>query len=86
MCKQKIALALFAVMIIAGCATTNTGAKWECSAPSMINSFYTGGSYAMIHLSEFATGGSYKVKLNEQGNTATGTTANGTAFRCVKLP
>jgi hypothetical protein len=69
---------------ISGCASTGDGAIWECSAQGLVNSHYTGSDSAMIHLQGFSSGGNYKVSKNAQGTEATGTTGNGTPFKCVK--
>ncbi len=53
---------------------------WTCNAPGLLNSSYSGGDTAYIHLSGFQTGGVYKVA--KKGNVATGKTANGTTFTC----
>lgn len=82
----KISLAIMAVAAVSGCATTGDGASWKCSALGLANSHYTGSDIAMIHLQGFSTGGSYKVTQNAQGTEATGVTANGTPFKCVKQP
>jgi len=82
----KISLAIMAVAAVSGCATTGDGASWKCSAQGLANSHYTGSDIAMIHLQGFSTGGSYKVTQNAQGTEATGVTANGTPFKCVKQP
>jgi hypothetical protein len=50
----------------------------------MVNSYYYGSDTAMIHLQGYSSGGNYKVAKNAQGTEATGTTANGTPFTCVK--
>jgi hypothetical protein len=57
---------------------------WSCSARGMVMGRYGGGDDAYIQLSGFARGGDYPVKLNQQGNVATGTTGNGTPFTCTK--
>lgn len=75
-----------AVAAVSGCTTTGDGASWKCSAQGLANSHYTGSDIAMIHLQGFSTGGSYKVTQNAQGTEATGVTANGTPFKCVKQP
>ena len=69
---------------IAGCATTGDGSNWKCSAKGLVNSYYVGLDTAMIHLEGFSSGGNYKVTKNAPGTEATGTTANGTPFMCVK--
>jgi len=50
----------------------------------LVNAHYTGSGTAMIHLQGFSSGGSYTVTKNAQGTEATGTTANGTPFTCIK--
>jgi len=81
---MKFLLVVLTVVIISGCATTGDGATWKCTAHGLVNSYYTGSDSAMIHLQGFSSGGSYKVTKNAQGTEATGTTANGTPFTCVK--
>jgi len=81
---MKFLLVVLAVGTVSGCATTGDGATWKCTAQGLVNSYYTGSDSAMIHLQGFSYGGSYKVTKNAQGTEATGTTANGTPFTCVK--
>ena len=81
---MKISMVILAIATVSGCATTGDGASWKCLAQGLINSHYTGSESAMIHLQGFSSGGSYKVAKNAQGTEATGTTANGTPFKCVK--
>ena len=81
---MSLAVAILMVTAIAGCATPGDGAKWNCSAKGMVNSYYYGSDTAMIHLEGYSSGGNYKVTKNAQGTEATGTTANGTPFTCVK--
>jgi hypothetical protein len=69
---------------LAGCQTSGGGPAWSCTANGLINANYNGSDYAQIHLQGYSTGGSYKVTLNEQRTEATGTTANGTPFKCMK--
>lgn len=80
----KFSLTVLATIAISGCATTGDGASWKCSAQGMVNSYYAGSDTAMIHLTGFPSGGTYKVTKNAQGTEATGTTGNGTPFTCVK--
>jgi len=80
----KSSFVILAIAAVSGCATTGDGASWKCSAQGLVNSHYTGSDSAMIHLQGFTSGGSYKVTKNSQGTEATGTTANGTPFKCVK--
>lgn len=75
---------LLLVLAIAGCAAPGDGATWTCTANGLISASYNGSDYAQVHLQGYATGGSYKVTPNAQRNEATGTTANGTPFKCVK--
>lgn len=81
----KLMLVTLAVVFASGCATSGADAGWTCSAQGLVNSYYTGSDTAMIHLQAYSSGGSYQVKKNAQGNEATGTTADGTSFKCVKL-
>lgn len=81
--KRFFLIALTAIAI-SGCATTGDGASWKCSAQGLVNAHYTGSGTAMIHLQGFSSGGSYTVTKNAQGTEATGTTANGTPFTCIK--
>lgn len=69
---------------MAGCLTTGGAANWTCSAAGMISGGYSGGDYANIHLQGYSTGGSYRVKLNDQKTEAKGETKNGTPFTCIK--
>ena len=77
-------LATSIAMAISGCASPGDGATWTCSATGLVSAKYDGSEYANVHLQGFSSGGNYKVKLNEQRTEATGTTANGTPFTCVK--
>lgn len=72
------------VVVLSACASPGAGASWACSASGLVNSRYTGGDTALIHLQGFSSGGNYPVTKSADGNVATGTTANGTAFQCVK--
>ncbi len=81
---MKVSMVILAIATVSACATTGDGASWKCSAQGLINSHYTGLDSAMIHLQGFSSGGSYTVAKNAQGTEATGTTANGTPFKCVK--
>jgi len=69
---------------VSGCVSTGKGPAWQCSAQGMVDGSYGGGETAYIHLQGYSTGGDYRVKLNDQGNEASGTTANGTPFTCRK--
>jgi hypothetical protein len=80
----KFSLLVLTIATISGCATTGDGASWRCSAQGLVNSYYTGSDSAMIHLQGFPSGGNYKVTKNAQDTEASGTTANGTPFTCVK--
>ena len=80
--NQLLGLSLLSVL--AACATTGDGATWECSATGLVNAYYTGSGTANVHLQGYSTGGNYAVTLNESRTEATGTTANGTPFKCVK--
>jgi hypothetical protein len=71
-------------VVLCACASPGAGASWACSASGLVNSRYTGGDTALIHLQGFSSGGNYPVTKSADGNVATGTTANGTAFQCVK--
>ena len=82
---MKFSLVILAIATVSGCASTGDGTSWKCSAQGLVNSYYTGSDSAMIHLQGFSSGGNYKVTKNDQGTEATGTTANGTSFKCVKL-
>lgn len=77
-------LATLAAAAVSGCATSGDGASWKCSAQGLINAYYDGSEYAQIQLQGFNSPGRYKVTKNAQGTEATGATANGTAFKCVK--
>ncbi len=82
---KSIFLTIVTTVAVSGCATTGDGSSWQCSAEGLINAHYTGSDRAMIHLQGFSSGGSYKVSKNADGTEATGTTANGTPFKCVRL-
>jgi hypothetical protein len=81
---MKFSLVALAMAAFSGCAATGDDATWKCSAQGLLNSYYVGSDNAMIHLQGFSSGGNYKVSKNAQGTEATGTTANGTPFKCVK--
>lgn len=72
------------VMVLSACTSPGVSPSWVCSASGLVNSHYTGGSTALIHLQGFSSGGNYPVTKSADGSVATGTTANGTAFQCVK--
>ncbi len=65
-----------------GGAIDTTG--WSCSARGMVMGRYGGGDDAYIQLAGDKQGGNYVVKLNPQGNVASGITGNGTPFTCTK--
>lgn len=81
-------------VVAANCPATTTSAsgssseapvttvqkKWVCEAQNLVSGNYSGGGYANIHLSPYSYGGSYPVVKN--GDTATGTTKDGTKFVC----
>jgi hypothetical protein len=69
---------------ISGCATPGDGAKWTCSAAGLVSANYDGSEYANVQLQGFSRTSPYKVTLDAQRTKATGTTANGTPFTCVK--
>ncbi len=73
------------IILLSGCVSSQNGSNWQCSANGMINSSYSGGNTAMIHLSGYSRGGHYKVSKNEAGTVATGNTGNGTPFVCKKV-
>lgn len=83
--KTSLISALLFVLLLSGCATTKDGATWKCTANGLVDSMYSGGDYAYIHLQGFSKGGDYKVQLNNQKTVATGTTANGTPFTCTRV-
>ena len=81
--KKVTLLSLLAcATVISGCAATTADSqkKWVCDAPGLISGSYFGGTYASIHLSPYAGGGSYPVV--KDGDTATGTSKDGRAFVC----
>jgi len=82
--KMNQLFGLSLISVLAACATTGDGAKWECNATGLVNAYYTGSGTANIHLQGYSTGGNYAVTLNESRTEATGTTGNGTPFKCVK--
>lgn len=84
--SMRISLAILAAAAVSACATPGADGNWKCSAQGLANAHYSGADSAMIHLQGFSSGGNYKVTKNAQGTEATGTTANGTPFKCVKLP
>lgn len=77
------------LLALAGCTTTETDttasaepkAGWACTAPNLINSRYSGGSSAYIHLKGYGSGGRYRV-TKETDSRVTGTTKDGTPFTC----
>jgi hypothetical protein len=83
--KTTLVSALLLMLFLTGCATTGDRSTWKCTADGLVDSMYSGGDYAYIHLQGFSKGGDYKVQLNDQKTVATGTTANGTPFTCTKV-
>ena len=86
----KSLIVLTSVLGLTACATqggalkqVDAGDDWKCSASSILDARYDGGSSANIHLAPYSYGGSYAVTKSADGKTATGTTANGTSFTCV---
>ncbi|MEP9352006.1 hypothetical protein ABLE93_00255 [Xanthobacter sp. KR7-65] len=77
-----IIIASLGAAVSTSAAWAQTKKSWKCSAPSMVNSSYDGGSSAYIHLEGFSSGGNYPVTLNSSRTVANGTTANGTKFTC----
>jgi hypothetical protein len=75
------AASLFAV--VAATAQTGKPKTWTCSAPNLVNFSYDGGDSAYIHLTPYASGGTYPVTKTKAGTQATGVTANGTKFVCT---
>ena len=82
--KSMWLVSVLAVGLLSACASPGSGSSWGCTASGLVNSHYTGGDSALIHLQGFSSGGNYAVTKSADGNVATGTTANGTAFQCVK--
>jgi hypothetical protein len=80
----KFGAVLITVAFISACASSSEVGTWKCSANGLVNSHYAGGDTAMIQLQGFSSGGQYMATKSVDGSTATGTTANGTAFNCVK--
>ena len=85
--KNMLILLGLGAVLLNGCGTSN-GAKpkgsWKCSAKSLQNYSYNGGSFANIHLRGYSYGGDYKVTLNKNHTIATGTTSDGTPFKCIR--
>ena len=77
-------IGILTAITLTGCATTGDGAKWTCTAKNLVTAQYNGAGLAYVHLNPYSSGGMYDVKLNEARTEATGTTANGTPFKCVK--
>ena len=57
-------------------------AAWTCSAQNLVNSRYSGGSSAYIHLKGYGSGGRYRV-TKQNDSRVTGTTKDGTPFTCT---
>lgn len=79
------------LLTVAGCTTTesdtsaaaSTTAAWTCTADNLVDSRYSGGSSAYIHLKGYGSGGRYRVTRQSDG-TATGKTKDGTPFTCTR--
>ena len=54
---------------------------WTCTAAKFADGHYEGGTTAYIHLSPYSSGHDYPV--TRKGKMATGTTADGTPFKCT---
>lgn len=68
------------------CIALSVGAqdkKWVCDAKNLVVGSYNGGDQATIQLRAYSRAGTYSVKKNAAGDTATGVTADGTAFTCT---
>lgn len=59
--------------------------SWKCSASGLANAEYDGSGSAYIHLGRYRSGHRYPVKLNEARTEASGTTADGTPFKCIRV-
>ena len=57
---------------------------WSCSARGMVMGRYGGGDDAYIQIAGEKQGGNYPVRLNQQGNVATGLTGSSVPFTCTK--
>lgn len=79
----KLVLAVAVVAGLAGAAAAQSGEKWVCTAEKLKSFSYKGGKNAMIHLSPYNKGGSYKV-TKESDTKVTGKTKDGTPFTCEK--
>lgn len=83
--KYTFRISAIAIGMISGFGMTVPAAaeNWVCSAKNLVNYQYTGGSRAMIHLSPYNSGGSYKVTKVSDAK-VTGKTKDGTPFTCIK--
>lgn len=81
MIKACLFAAVLAFASIA--AVSSASARWQCNAKGLISGSYDGGSSAYIHLAGFPSGGTYAV--SKKGNSASGSTKNGTRFTCKKV-
>lgn len=81
---RRYHLLILPLILLAGCATTEDGSTWSCSAKGMVSGRYTGGTSAYIHLAGFSAGGQYPVTVSD--GVATGKTKNGTPFTCTRQP
>lgn len=59
-------------------------ARWVCTAQNLVSARYTGGDWANVHLSPYASGGSYKI-MEKTELVAKGVTRDGTPFECKKI-
>jgi len=75
---------LLALVILSGSSLGASANNWTCSAQNMQSFKYDGGATAYIHLAPYSYGGDYPVAMNKAKTQATGKTANGTTFTCVK--
>lgn len=85
MMKRSLFSSTLVVLVVASCATTGNGSKWQCNGNGVFISSYDGSDFAYVRLDKDAMGHSYQVKLNEQRTEATGETRNGTPFTCKKI-
>lgn len=81
----RYAMPIIALALVA-CATSNDSERWTCMADGMVNSHYSGGDTAMIHLKSYSSGGHYRVTRSGDGTVANGVSADGTGFQCKKRP
>jgi len=84
----RLALLAFAGSVLAAQAAENPEASrgkstWKCSADGLAAAEYDGSASAFIRLVRYSRGSMYPVKLNDERTEATGTTGDGTPFKCV---